>query len=190
MRASGYTLVEVIIAVGLLAVLAASALPLVAPVDENRIDAAAQEIANALRFARGEALRTGAYHGVDFSVDPGTSLRRIRVFRTDSASPPNPVYDVRHPLDKKLYDIRLESGPGTQGVVISHAEFLYYKPLFTWVTLDWVAFDATGMPEYYPDAANYTLVVNLLNPVPLTVAVGGKSRGVSLHTTTGRVTVP
>ena len=167
MRARGYTLVEMVVAVAVLAIIAAAAIPLTGPVNENKLDAAAGEVANALRFARTEAIRTGSFRGVDFSVDPVTGKRRIRVFRTDAATPPNPVYDVYHPLDKKPYDIQLANGPGTQGATISAAAFLYFRPPFTFVTQDQAAFDASGNPEYYPDAANYALTIDFFNPAQL-----------------------
>jgi prepilin-type N-terminal cleavage/methylation domain-containing protein len=189
MRAHGYTLVEMVVAVAVLAILAAAAIPLMGPVNENKLDAAASEIANALRFARVEAMRTGSIRGVDFSVDPATGKRRIRVFRTDAATPPNPVYDVYHPLDKKLYDIQLATGPGTQGATISKAAFVYFRPLFTFVTQDQAAFDASGNPEYYPDAANFSLTLDVFSPAQIAVSLAGKSRTVSLDTVTGRVTV-
>jgi prepilin-type N-terminal cleavage/methylation domain-containing protein len=189
MRAQGYTLVEALVAVAILALLAAAARPLVVPVTEASLDTAAHEVANALRFARSEAIRTGGYRGVDFSVDPGTGLRRIRVFRTDVAVPPNPVYDVYHPLDKKLYDIQLASAPGTSNAALTTAAFLYLAPPSTYVTQDWVAFDSTGMPEYYPAAATYALVTDVSNPAQLTVTLSGRTRLVSLHATTGRVTI-
>src|SRR5262245_45670728 len=121
MRAPGYTLAELMVVLALLAALAAAALPLSGPAGDKKLDAAAREVAGALRFARAEAIRTGSFHGVDFSVDTSVGYRRIRVFRIDSASPTTPVYDVYHPLDKKLYDAQLSSGPGTAGVVVSAA---------------------------------------------------------------------
>jgi type II secretory pathway pseudopilin PulG len=171
------------------AILAAAARPLVAPVTETSLDTAANEVANALRFARSEAIRAGGYRGVDFSLDAGTGLRRIRVFRTDAAVPPNPVYDVYHPLDKKLYDIQLATAPGTSNTALTAAAFLYLASPSTYTTRDWVAFDGTGTPEYYPAAATYALVADAANPAQLTVTLSGKSRLVTLHPTTGRVTI-
>jgi hypothetical protein len=45
------------------------------------------------------------------------------------------------------------------------------------------------MPEYYPAAATYALVPDGSNPAQLTVSLSGKTRLVTLHATTGRVTI-
>jgi len=120
-RAPGYTLVELMLVVAVLGALALVAVPSSAPGADQRLDAAAQEVIDALRYARVEAMRTGTYHGVDFSVDVASGERRVRVFRTDTAVPPNPVYDVIHPLAKKLYDNRLSGSSATAGVSLSAA---------------------------------------------------------------------
>ena len=45
------------------------------------------------------------------------------------------------------------------------------------------------MPEYYPAAAAYSLVADASNPAQVTVSLSGKTRLVTLHPTTGRVTI-
>ncbi|MFA5913330.1 MAG: GspH/FimT family protein [Burkholderiales bacterium] len=192
MRAPGYTLIELTVAAAILAIVAAAALPLAAPVGTHKLDAAAQEVVNALRFARGEAIRTGSYYGVDFSVDPGTGYRRVRVFRTDGAAPPNPLYDVRNPLDKKLYDIQLVAAPGTAGALVSAATF-YFRQIAlpaNIVVMDRAAFDPAGTPVYYPDPANYAAYSAAPSISAATVSYGGQDRQVLLDPVTGRVTAP
>lgn len=186
-RRSGYSLAEILIVVALLSVVALVAIPVAGPSVDTRLDAAAQEVINALRFARSEALRTGAFYGADFSVDPATGTRRVRVFRTDSAVPPNPVYDVRHPLDQKLYEFQLVSGSATAGVTISAAAF-YYQSGVTLVVRDWAAFDAAGTPEYYSDAAGYSAYSAAPELSVVTLSYQGKSVQVLLDPVTGRVT--
>jgi prepilin-type N-terminal cleavage/methylation domain-containing protein len=190
MRAPGYSLVELLAVMALLAVIAGAALPLAAPVREGKLDAATREVANALRFARGEAIRTGGYYGVDFSVDAAVGRRRIRVFRTDTATPPNPVYDVRDPLTKSLYDAQLATGPGTGGAVVSNATFYYKTGLLTVIVRDWAAFDSSGAPVYYPDPSTYSAYSSSPNVSAVTVSLQGQSRQVLLDPVTGRVTTP
>ena len=186
-RGPGYSLLEMMVVLALLSVLALVAIPVAAPSADKRLDAAAQEVINALRFARIEALRTGAFYGADFSVDPATGTRRVRVFRTDTAVPPNPVYDVRHPLDKNLYDNQLGTGSATAGVTIAGATF-YYQSGVTLVVSDWAAFDAAGTPEYYPDAGTYSAYSTAPNVSAVTLTYQGKSVQVLLDPVTGRVT--
>lgn len=187
-RASGYTLAELLVVLALVSILALAAVPVAAPSADKRLDAAAQEVINALRFARIEALRTGTFYGADFNLDPATGARRVRVFRTDSAVPPNPVYDVRHPLDKRLYDNQLVSGSATAGVTISAAAFYYQRGAATPVARDWAAFDASGKPDYYPDAGNYAAYSAAPYLSAVTLSYQGRSVQVLLDPVTGRVT--
>ena len=186
-RAPGFSLVELLAALAVLGALAFAAVQVAAPSAEQRLGAAAQEIVHALRFAQAEALRTGRFHGADFSVDVSTGKRRVRVFRTDSATPPNPVYDVRHPLDKKLYEVRLDDIGATSGVDISAAAF-FYQSGATILARDWAAFDAAGMPEYYPDPVPYAAISSPPNLSAVTLSFRGRTVQVLLGPLTGRVT--
>ena len=172
--------------VAIIGIAAAVAIPGAAPGVDQRLDAAAQEVIDALRYARIEALRTGTFYGADFSVDPTSGQRRVRVFR--SPVPPNPVYDVMHPLDKKLYDRQLASGSATAGVSISAATLYYQSGAATPVARDWAAFDASGTPEYYPDANNYAAYSGPGKVSAVTLTIQGRSVEVLLDPVTGRVT--
>ena len=102
------------------------------------------EVAAALRFARGEAMRTGAYHGVDFSADPGGGLRRIRVFRVDASAPSTPVYDVYHPVDHRPYELQTATRSGTEGTALDTVAFRFLKAGASQFAVEWVAFDSAG----------------------------------------------
>jgi len=102
----GYTLVELVIVVTVLAVIAAIAVPATLSNSDKQLDLAAQEFATAMQFARSESMRTGEPHG--FRQQSGA--KRIRVFRLDQGtSPATIVYDVYHPIDKQFYDIDVTS---------------------------------------------------------------------------------
>ena len=186
-RHQGFTLFELLLVVAIISIVATVAIPASAPSADQRLNTAAQEVIGALRYAQIEARRTGKFYGADFSVDTVTSQRRIRVFSSDSANPPNPVYDVMHPLDKKLYDRQLVSGSATAGVTISAATF-YYRSGATLVVRDWAAFDAAGTPDYYPDASNYAAYSSAPDTSAVTLTYQGKSVQVLLDPVTGRVT--
>jgi len=104
----GYTLLELVIVVSVLALIAAIAVPEPSASPDKRLELAAEAFAAAMRFARSESLRTGEPHG----FRQQSSAKRIRVFRLDDdTSPATIIYDVYHPVDKQLYDIQLDVEP-------------------------------------------------------------------------------
>ncbi len=97
----GYTLVELVITVSVIAIIAAIAVPAFSPESDKELDQAAAEFAAAMRYARAESIRTGEPHGFRFL----TNQYRIRVFTADTqVNPWTWVWDVYHPVTKQLYD--------------------------------------------------------------------------------------
>ena len=175
-RSRGFSLVELVIVTLILSIVAVVAIPNVSTGDEAKLELAAQEMADAMRFARSESLRIGESRG----FRQQSSQQRIRVFRADmGTSPPTLVYDVYHPLSKHLYDIELSkhafAGVGT----ISH------NPTYrgTCNIPANVYFDASGTP-WCADPENI-----LLEQFDVTLSLGAHTRVVTLHGITGRVTV-
>lgn len=95
---------------------AALAMPSATPAKRQKLDFAAAAVADAFRFAREEARRTGIMHGV--TTDIANDL--VSVFRLDEGPNPNvKVYaDVRHPLSTQLYAIQIGASPHS-GVALS-----------------------------------------------------------------------
>lgn len=184
----GHTLVELLIVVSLLGLIAAVASQHASTSAAGQLEAAAGEVAGAIRFARIEAMRTRTMYGVDFSADAASGERRIRVFRVDAAVPPNAVHDVRHPITKSLFDIGLSSQPGTTGAAITQASF-FFRASGPAEMREWVAFDSTGTPDYYPDAAVYATHEDATSINAVTVSQAQGTRRVRVDTVTGRVTV-
>lgn len=175
-RETAYTLVEILIVVSLLGIVAAVAVPNYSSVNPQPLDLAAEEIANAMRFARSEAMRRGAPIG----FREQSSQQRIRVFRADTGTAPWTLnYDVHHPLSKHLYDIKLDSHPFAAADSVSHNRV--YRG-----TCDRprnVYFDNNGSPW----CAEPETV--LLEQYDVTLTLGSHSRVVTLHGVSGRVTV-
>ena len=137
---SGYTLTELVIVIGLLALFAAVAIPGGSSSEQEQLDLAAAEFAAAIRFARGESIRTGQPHGFRFL----TNQYRIRVFSTDtSATPWTWIWDVYDPIDKDLYDYTFPAELTGASAPVVHS------PMFrgTCDRPGAIYFDANGTPR-------------------------------------------
>jgi Tfp pilus assembly protein FimT len=173
---TGISYIEIIIVVVILGIIAAVAMPDLSSTDLGKLDLAAQEFANAMRFARSEAIRVGEPRG--FSQQ--SSQKRIRVFRPDTGTSTWTLnYDIYHPISKKIYDIKLDSHP------FAAANTLSRNSVFrgTCNTQDNIYFDSNGTPWCAdPETA-------LLKQFEITLNLGSHTRVITLHNITGRVTV-
>ena len=172
----GFSLLELLIVVTILGIAAAVAIPDFSAATPNKVELAAEEYAQAIRFARSEAMRTGQPHG--FRQQSGA--KRIRVFRPDTTvSPWLRIYDVYHPISKKLYDIDLETHPFASVGAITRT------PTFrgTCNINGNIYFDGNGTARCLdPETV-------LLEEFTVTLTLGKHTRMVALFGITGRVTV-
>lgn len=184
MNARGHTLAEMLVVLAILGLVAALVIPTAAPASSFRADAAAQEVAQALRFAQSEALRTGQYYLVRCDVAAGSvTVARLDINATPPA--PDPAFPVLHPLDKKDYKIVFNPASTTSGVSIASCAFGY-------------ADGSSGVPqiEFGGDGAPVNLLgssgaaVKAMNGTgQITLAAGPVSRTVQVAAVTGRVTL-
>ena len=176
LRSHGVTLVELLIVIAILGVAAAVAIPGLSSSDPQTLDLAAEEFANAMRFARSEAIRTGEPRGFRQQND----TKRIRVFRADTGTSPWTLnYDVYHPVNKQLYTVKLNQHPFAYADSVTKS-FNYRascnKP-------GAIHFDNSGIPRCTdPETV-------LLEQFDVTLTLGPHTRVVTLHGITGRVTV-
>ncbi|MEE8342929.1 MAG: prepilin-type N-terminal cleavage/methylation domain-containing protein, partial [Gammaproteobacteria bacterium] len=160
----GYTLVEILVVISILGVVALVAIPDFSS-NTEKLELATAEVVQAIRFARSEAMRTGEPHGVVVNV-PGD---RVRVGRSPNPPPAPPIYDVRHPVDKKLYDLQFQSDRRLGGVDISAAVFNYQGGSL----IPGVLFSSAGVP-YVPDPFSGTAL--MLIDGTITLSYGKESR--------------
>ncbi len=178
----GFTLVEMLITVAVLATIAAITIPIFfASTDEQKIDVAAQEVANGLRFARSEALRTGNIYRFEL---PAGIAPKLRVYRLNSAyaeDTANPVFD---PVSKKAYDISFSDSSFTQLVQVTG------QPLIA-VPVSTVNF---GYPNCGVGAPLHIGIFNAQNCYAVgfstfTLRLNKLSRNITFDPVTGRVVV-
>ena len=164
------------VAVIILGIIAAIVIPNFSSTDYSRLDLAAQEYADAIRYARSQAMVLRAPMG----FDQDAAQKRIRLFRPDTGSTPwDPVYDVYHPVSKKLYDIDLDTHPFARVDSVSLTSS--YRGSCNDVKT--VYFDANGIPRCIdPETV-------LLDEFDLTLTLDNESRVVSLQRLTGQVSV-
>ena len=72
----GFSLMELAVVVAILGIVAAVAMPNLAATDVQIVELAAAGVADAIRFARSEAIRSGTPHGVNTDA----AGNRIRVY--------------------------------------------------------------------------------------------------------------
>jgi type II secretion system protein H len=175
-RQCGYSLLELTVVVLILGIMAAVVIPSFSTPDPQRLDTAAQEIADAMRFARSEAMRLGEPRG--FSQN--SSQKRIRVFRPDTGSSPwSLVYDVYHPVSKQIYDITLDTHPFAKADNVVATRVYRGACNQNWK----VYFDASGIPRCTdPETV-------LLQQYDVILSLGTQTRVVSLNSITGQVSV-
>jgi type II secretory pathway pseudopilin PulG len=177
-RDDGHTLVELLVVAGLLALIAAIAVPSVSTSDDSRrLDDAATQVAAAIRYAQMQAIQRGQ----PFGVTASSSTNRVRVYRLDeTGSSPVPVYDVRNPVTKQLYTIDLDSDGAGPDIAVAY--FLFSGSA---VPRDFLGFSAdTGIPKY-----NDFGTTRFLEDGYVTLSQDGLTRRIEVSPMTGRVTV-
>ena len=135
-RRNGYSLAELLIICAVLAIAATVALPSAQPVAEFRADAAASEIVQAVRFARQEAMRTGAYRMLVCDLAKKQLAVTLPGGSADDANAP------KDPLTKMSYKLVLGQAPAGNNATLGACSFKFADT----TTAATLGFDASGNP--------------------------------------------
>jgi type II secretory pathway pseudopilin PulG len=169
---AGYTLAEMLGVVLILAVSAAAVLPGLTQSDRSKVELAASEVAEVLRFAREEARRRSAPTVVVLS-----GAARVQAFELDVNDPMNPALGapLNHPVNKDTYDLDLNILPFSEGVKASSN-----LPSGPPGAARAVGFNARGEPL---DASDLTALADRY----VDVSFGSKTRRVFISALTARI---
>lgn len=180
---AGYTLIELLLVLVIMGTIGALALPQMEPSAGLRADAAAKELAQALRFAQAEAQRTGVYYMA--RCDPAAGTLAVTRLNT-SLTPPAPDLSVPvlHPIDKKDYRIVFSALQSTTGAAIASCAFTYSDGK----TVAQLTFGPNGAPVNLigPNAPD---IKTLTGSGQIVVASSRVRRTVQVSAASGRVSI-
>ncbi len=174
----GLSLLELTIVISILALTAAIALPKLSSTDPLQLNKASSELAEAIRFARSEAIRTGERRGIRY-FSSSNKFSIYRVFYIFSF--PIPIYDIRHPVDKNLYTLTYADN-GNQGPVRIQSVTLNYGGSGS--DKEYISFDKHGTPGYLSGST-----YQMLDIASIVLSYGSQTRIINVSPMTGRVTV-
>jgi prepilin-type N-terminal cleavage/methylation domain-containing protein len=178
---AGFSLLEISIVVLILGIMAVVVIPDSAPSNQQKLDLAANQIAQALRFAQGEAQRTGEHHGVTISQVTQT----ITVIKWDMTTDPVSTELVPyHPVNKQSFVFDADRMGLAPGVSIINS-----SDIFNYITIGRrpsLIFDPKGVPVWVlgSDDSVYRLLDGVVQ-----LSDGQDQRDIAVAPLTGRVTV-
>jgi prepilin-type N-terminal cleavage/methylation domain-containing protein len=170
----GFTLVEALLVIALIGIVAIATVPLLRSEAPTKLDAAAVEAGNALRFALSEANRTGGYLLVDAS---GPGHLRVHASNASGAI----LGPVKDPLTKAALDIDTSAPPWSAQIAMT-ARFFHGGTAYTQLLIG-----PGGQLQVYDGGINRG---PLQSGSGVVLASGTLSAMVAIDETIGRVSIP
>src|SRR6266699_3591448 len=180
----GFTLLETLVVVVLIGIVALAAVPLLSSQNPTKLDVAAAEVGNALRFAISEVERIGGCVWVDGSVSG-----HLRVWSSAGCATSGWGV-VSDPLTKRALDVDT-SGPAFSGQVSMAAKFFVCGTAYPRLLIFGPGIVGPGTQLYVYDGASPPNPVGPLGPGSgVVLTLGRQTATVALNETTGLVTLP
>jgi len=177
----GFSLLELSIVVLILGIMAIVVIPDSSPANQQKLDLVASQVAQALRFARAESLRTGAHYGVTISQ----ATQTITLKKWDMTTAPVSTELVPyHPVNKRAFVFDADGMSLAPGVSITNS-----SDIFNYLTIGRrrsLIFDPQGVPMWMLGADDS--VYRLLD-ASVELSNGRNQRSVAVAPLTGRVTI-
>lgn len=180
-RDNGLSLIELSAIVAILGIIALVVVPDLSSVQPKKLELAAQRVAEALRFARSESMRTGEHHGVTVSQE----TQEVTVKKWNLTTDPVSAESIPHdPLSKRSFQFWVDGLALAPGVRITNAADPF---LFTGLgRRRSLIFDPQGVPLWVlgADGSRYLLAEGII-----ALGVGREQRTVAVAPLTGQVTI-
>lgn len=176
----GFTLVEMLIVIVILGIVAIVAIPLLSSNDPQKLNVAAEETANTLRFAISETKRTNGY----VLVDGQTTAGRLKLYYSDINA--NLGAAINDPLTKRSSDLNVTSSAFSQGVTLT-PQFRGGGQVRALLLID-PTLSNMKAPTSIGGGVGPGIALQANSGVLLTL--GSQSVTVSINQTTGLVTLP
>ncbi len=175
-RQNGYTLYELLLVVAIIAIIAAVAFPLLSFQDSKKLEVAAEEVGNVLRFALNEARRSGGH----VLVDAKSSAGRLKLVRSNATG--TDLGAVNDPATKRALDVDTARS-AFSGPVSMTARFMQGGTAYTQLLIS----PAMQLQVFDGPATNMGA---LQSGSGVVLALAGSSVTVAIHESTGFVAIP
>ena len=178
---AAFSLLELSIVVLIMGIMAIVMIPDSSPTSQQKLDLVASQIAQALRFAHSEALRTGEHHGVTISQVTQTITVKKWDMTTDPVSTELVPY---HPVSKQSFVFDADGLTLAPGTSISNSSDIFlYNSIGRRRSL---IFDPGGIPVWVlgSDDSVYRLIEGIVK-----LSNGQSRRDITVAPLTGRVTI-